>query len=242
VLDLTRVIAGPIAGRTLAALGADVLRIDPPGLPELPQQHLDTGPGKRTAILGLADAPRREELLAGADVVLIGYRGGSLARFGLAAAELATRHPHIVQVSLTAWGASGPWAGRRGFESLVQAASGIAAVAATNETPGALPAQALDHATGHFMAAAALHGLAQRARREPHRPARVSLARTAIALLEAPRPREPVTNLTGTHNPDRYRVDFGELALIAPPGTLDGSPLRWSHGPRQLGSDAPRWS
>ena len=74
MLDLTRVIAGPVAGRTLAALGAEVLRVDPPGLPELPQAHLDTGAGKRSALLDLADAERREALLAGADVLLTGYR------------------------------------------------------------------------------------------------------------------------------------------------------------------------
>src|SRR6185437_12277799 len=112
---------GPVAGRTLAALGADVLRIDPPGLPELPEAHLDTGPGKRTALLDLADVERREALLAGADVLLTGYRHGALFRFGL------ERHPHLVPVALSAWGTTGPWAGRRGFDSLVQVASGIAA-------------------------------------------------------------------------------------------------------------------
>src|SRR5829696_4545822 len=122
VLDLTRVIAGPVAGRTLAALGAEVLRIDPPGLPELPEAHLDTGPGKRTALLDLADGQRREALLAGADVLLTGYRPGALDRF-----ELVERHPHLVHVSLSAWGHEGPWAQRRGFDSLVQVASGIAA-------------------------------------------------------------------------------------------------------------------
>src|SRR4051812_34894768 len=168
VLDLTRVIAGPVAGRTLAALGADVLRVDPPHLPELPEQHIDTGPGKRAAILDLADAQRREALLAGADVLLTGYRPDALARFAMGAGELAARHPHLVQVSLSAWGATGPWARRRGFDSLVQLASGIAAtLAAPDGTPGVLPAQALDHATGHLMAAAALRGAAARARGEP---------------------------------------------------------------------------
>ena len=124
MLDLTRVIAGPVAGRTLAALGAEVLRIDPPALPELPEAHLDTGPGKRSALLDLADAERREALLAGADVLLTGYRPGSLDRFGL------DRHPQLVHVSLSAWGTAGPWAGRRGFDSLVQVASGIAAACA----------------------------------------------------------------------------------------------------------------
>ena len=187
VLDLTRVIAGPVAGRTLAALGADVLRIDPPALPELPEAHLDTGAGKRSAVLDLAGAERREALLAEADVLLTGYRPGALERLGLGAPELAERHPQLAHVSLSAWGSDGPWAGRRGFDSLVQVASGIAAACADEEgTPGVLPAQALDHATGHLMAAAALLGLARRARGEPFAP-----ARQWIAALTFLRGRDP---------------------------------------------------
>jgi hypothetical protein len=233
VLDLTRVIAGPVAGRTLAALGAEVLRIDPPGLPELPEAHLDTGPGKRTALLDLADAERREALLAGADVLLTGYRPGALDRFGL------DRHPHLVHVSLSAWGTRGPWAGRRGFDSLVQVATGIAsACAAPDGTPGVLPAQALDHGTGDLMAAAALRGLASRERGEPVRATQLSLARTAAELLARPRRDEPARR----PDPHRFRVAFGDVSLIAPPGALDGEPLRWAHGPRPLGGDSARWA
>jgi hypothetical protein len=242
VLDLTRVIAGPVAGRTLAALGADVLRLDPPHLPELPGQHLDTGPGKRSALLDLSDADTRERLLTEADVLLAGYRPGSLARFGLARDALAVRHPQLVQVWLSAWGEPGPWDQRRGFDSLVQVASGIAAeTAADDGTPGVLPAQALDHATGHLIAAAALRGLAERARTGATTPARLSLARTAKELLDAPRPARAVTDATGRADPTRHRATFGEVSLIAPPGELDGVPLRWAHGPHPLGADPPSW-
>jgi CoA transferase family III len=241
VLDLTRVIAGPVAGRTLAALGAEVLRLDPPRLPEIPEQHLDTGAGKRSALLDLADVERREALLAGADVVLVGYRPGALARFGLDAPSLAERHPHLVQASLSAWGRGGPWADRRGFDSLVQAASGIAvACAAADGTPGVLPAQALDHASGHLVAAGALRALAARARGEPFAPVHVALARTARELLEAPAP-DSVASASRPADPDRHRVTFGEVSLIAPPGTLGGTPLRWAHGPRPFGGDPPVW-
>jgi crotonobetainyl-CoA:carnitine CoA-transferase CaiB-like acyl-CoA transferase len=209
VLDLTRVIAGPVAGRTLAALGADVLRIDPPGLPEMPQAHLDTGPGKRSALLDLADRDHVEELLAGADVLLAGYRPGALARFGLDGAELAGRHPHLVQVWLSAWGHGGPWRERRGFDSLVQVASGIAAeTAAADGTPGVLPAQALDHATGHLMAAAALRGLVGRAGGASAAPARLSLARTAAALLAAPRRARPRSGPRRPGPPIRTRIGW----------------------------------
>ena len=204
VLDLTRVIAGPVAGRTLAALGAEVLRIDPPGLPELPEAHLDTGPGKRTALLDLADAERREALLAGADVLLTGYRPGALDRFGL-----AERHPDLVHVSLSAWGTSGPWAGRRGFDSLVQVASGIAAAcAAPDGTPGVLPAQALDHGTGHLMAAAALRGLAARERGE------AGPRRAALARRPQPRP-------DGCSGPARGAAAAGVRGAPARPGPAE---------------------
>ena len=243
VLDLTRVIAGPVAGRTLAALGAEVLRVDPPRLPELPAQHLDTGAGKRSAVLDLAEAARREQLLAGADVLLAGYRSDSLERFGISSEQLASRHPQLVQVWLSAWGRPGPWATRRGFDSLVQVASGVAAVTASDDgIPGVLPAQALDHATGHLMAAAALRGLSARARGEAIRPARLSLARTAKELLDAPRPARATTEATGTADPDRHRVTFEQVSLIAPPGKLDGVALGWAHGPHPLGADAAAWS
>jgi hypothetical protein len=96
VLDLTRVIAGPVAGRTLAALRAEVLQVDPPRLPELAAHHLDTGPGKRSALTDLAEAERRERLLAGADVLLAGIRSDSLERFGISSEQLASRHPQLV--------------------------------------------------------------------------------------------------------------------------------------------------
>lgn len=242
VLDLTRVIAGPVAGRTLAALGADVLRVDPPDLPELPAQHLDTGPGKRSAVMDLADAEPRERLLSGADVLLAGYRPGALDRFGMSREALAARHPHLVQVWLSAWGTSGPWEHRRGFDSLVQVASGIAAICAgADGTPGALPAQALDHATGHLMAAVALRGLASRVAGEPIVPARLALARTAKALLDAPAPERVATEATGTADPERHRAVFVDVSLIAPPGALDDVALSWSGGPRPLGADEPSW-
>ena len=96
VLDLTRVIAGPVATRTLGLLGADVLRIDPPLPAESDDAHADTGFGKRSALLDLADAGDRalfEGLLAEADVVVTGYRPGALERYGLGAQELLERRP-----------------------------------------------------------------------------------------------------------------------------------------------------
>ncbi|MGW5678840.1 CoA transferase [Streptomyces sp. NPDC003860] len=130
VLDLTRVIAGPVATRTLALLGADVLRVDPPAVPEDPDAHADTGIGKRSTLLDLADPEDRrafDALVDEADVIVGGYRPGALAAYGLTPDALAARRPGLIVAELCAWGHQGPWAGRRGFDSLVQAASGIAA-------------------------------------------------------------------------------------------------------------------
>lgn len=166
VLDLTRVIAGPTGTRALAAWGADVLRLDPPHLPEARASLLETGSGKRWAELDVTsgDGRRRlEELLSGADVLVHGYRPGALDRVGLGEEDLAERHPHLVVASLSAWGRRGPWAQRRGFDSVVQAATGIAVMTGgADGSPGALPVQALDHAAGHLLAAAVMRGLALR--------------------------------------------------------------------------------
>ncbi|WP_131785328.1 CoA transferase [Protofrankia symbiont of Coriaria ruscifolia] len=190
VLDLTRVIAGPVGTRTLAFLGADVLRVDSPRLPEIPAQHLDTGPGKRSTFLDLGHPTDRrmfEELVASADVVVTGYRPGALDRFGLSPQALHERHPGIVVATLNAWGPTGPWARRRGFDSLVQAATGIATTEAGGDPgsirPGVLPAQALDHATGYLTAAAVLRALTLRHRESGSWHAQLSLAQTATWLL-----------------------------------------------------------
>ena len=163
MLDLTRVIAGPVATRTLAHLGADVLRLDTPRLPEIAEQYLDTGMGKRSALLDLGTQRETfDALLATADVVVTGYRSRALDRLGLAPERLAERRPGLVVASLDAWGGVGPWGDRRGFDSIVQAATGIALTeSADGLTPGALPAQALDHATGYLLAAGVLTAVAR---------------------------------------------------------------------------------
>src|SRR6478735_2213733 len=186
VLDLTRVIAGPVATRLLAALGADVLRIDPPAFTEIQDQFVDTAFGKRSAVLDLGPAVNQQDLqqlLAGADAVVTGYRHGALDRFGLNPRELLAAHPGLVVVTLDSWGGSGPWSGLRGFDSIVQAASGIAHLYGREDDygrwrPGALPVQALDHATGYGVAAAAVRLLAGRRHSGMGGAARLSLART----------------------------------------------------------------
>ncbi|MEU3944740.1 CoA transferase [Streptomyces sp. NPDC029526] len=250
VLDLTRVIAGPVATRVLGLLGADVLRVDPPGLPEIADQHADTGFGKRSALLDLATGRDAfEELLAGADVVVTGYRPGALDRFGLDPRALAERRPGVVVAQLSAWGVDGPWGGRRGFDSLVQVATGIASAEGGDGRPGALPAQALDHGSGYLLAAAVLRALTDRAEAGGSRLVRVTLARTARWLLESapagaaledapaagtPAP-EPGPWLAGTDSP------LGRLRYALPPVTFAGGPRDWTRPPGPWGADAARW-
>ncbi len=240
VLDLTRVIAGPVATRTLALVGADVLRIDPPGLPELAGQHLDTGFGKRSTLLDLArPADRRsfDDLLATADAVVTGYRPTALDRLGLSAAALRARRPGLVVAQLSAWGWTGPWAGRRGFDSLVQAASGISLRCGTGGSPGALPAQALDHGTGYLLAAAVLRALARRATGGGAL-ARLSLAGTAHWLQHALTPTP-----SSAPEPDLapWCTTQDGLRYARPPVHLPGEPDTWAHPPVPWGSSAPRW-
>lgn len=170
VLDLTRILAGPVAGRTLAAYGADVLLVNGPHLPNI-DAIADLSRGKRSALVDLREPAGVEclrALVRGADVVLQGYRPGALAARGFAPADLARLRPGIVVVSLSAYGDAGPWAGKRGFDSLVQSATGmnVAEAEAFGEaTPRALPLQALDISAGFLLAFGALAAL-QRQRRE----------------------------------------------------------------------------
>jgi crotonobetainyl-CoA:carnitine CoA-transferase CaiB-like acyl-CoA transferase len=241
VLDLTRVIAGPVATRTLAALGADVLRLGHPDRPELELHIVDGLVGKRAARLDLAATDRLENLLAGADVLVTGYRPGALDRFGLAPDAVARRHPHLVDVRLSAWGDGGPWGTRRGFDSLVQAATGIATTEGDGP-PGVLPAQALDHGTGYLAAAAALRALTARARGAGPRHARLTLARTAAWLLAHPADPAP----TILPDPAPWLLDLptegpARITAVRPPGTLDGVPLTWTHARTHEHADPPAW-
>lgn len=249
MLDLTRVIAGPVATRTLAAHGADVLRLDAPQRPELPAQAWDTLSGKRSALLDLgADPGRLEELLAGADAVVTGYRPGALDRFGLAPEALAQRHPGLVIVTLSAWGHDGPWGARRGFDSLVQAACGIALtegtapVSGAAPVPGALPAQVLDHATGYLAAAATLLALRRQRREGGTHLARLALVATAGWLQALPRTDpEPVPAVDPAPHLVTVAAPDGRLTLVAPPGTVGGRPLSWPPPPPAYGAAAPEW-
>ncbi len=183
VVDLTRIIAGPVAGRTLAVHGADVRMVTAPTLPQINSLLHDTARGKRVVNADLATAEGRGRLAAlirEADIVLQGFRPGALDRHGFSPAEIARMRPGIVCVWLCAFGHLGPWAGRRGFNSLVQTATGFNAEEgrAAGAGPRELPCQALDHATGYLLAFAAMMARLRQAREGGSWLVRASLAQT----------------------------------------------------------------
>ena len=249
VLDLTRVLAGPVAGRFLAAWGADVLRIDPPDWDE-PAVVPEVTLGKRCAGLNLRDAEDRKTfdmLLRGADVLLHGYRPGALAALGYDGAALRRLNPRLTDVSLNAYGWAGPWSGRRGFDSLVQMSSGIADYAmkrAGADCPVPLPVQALDHATGYLMAGAVLHALDRRQRSGKVLSGRLSLARTARLLATTGR-EEPYPGLA-PQTPDDLdpaieQTAWGPARRVRFPLKIAGMNPRWHFPAAKLRSAAAQW-
>jgi crotonobetainyl-CoA:carnitine CoA-transferase CaiB-like acyl-CoA transferase len=252
VLDLTRVIAGPVCGRTLAAHGADVMRITGPHLPALRQPDIDTGRGKLSAALDLRSFEERERLaglLREAHVFVQGYRPGGLAALGFSPEAVAEMKPGIVAVTLSAYGHAGPWASRRGFDSLVQNTNGLnhdeAAVAGV-DGPKELPAQALDHASGYLMAFGAMMALARKAREGGSWHVRVSLAQTGHWLanlgrlphgLDFPDPgHDEVADLLGAMD-----TPFGRLTYVEHAAKLSQTPAQWVRPPVPLGTHAPVW-
>jgi crotonobetainyl-CoA:carnitine CoA-transferase CaiB-like acyl-CoA transferase len=244
-----------VAGRTLALLGADVLRVDPPRLREDADTHTDTGMGKRSTLLDLGAPGDREvfeELLASADVVLSAYRPGALDRLGLAPRTLLERHPGLIVAQLCAWGWTGPWAARRGFDSLVQAGTGIASIEGAGQRPGtgggadgrpgALPAQALDHSTGYLLAGGVLRALTERQHNGRGSWWRYSLAGTASWLMHGLRATE---SAAGTYDPQRWMTTaaspYGELDHALPPVRYEGSPRNWNRSVSRWGTDRPVW-
>jgi hypothetical protein len=250
VLDLTRVLAGPVATRFLAGFGADVLRIDPPGWDEpgvIPEVTL----GKRCARLDLRQSDDRrvfEQLLASADVLVHGYRPDALSRLGLDAAARRRIRPGLVDVSLDAYGWSGPWRGRRGFDSLVQMSAGIAAegmIRYRTGRPKPLPVQALDHATGYIMAAGVVRGLTRRLMERVGSGTRTSLARTAALLTAAPMlERNDEFTAAGDADFDGAieATSWGPALRMTPPIVVEGAGMRWDHPAKDLGSSAPDWT
>lgn len=251
VLDLTRIIAGPVATRFLAGLGAEVLRLDPPGWQE-PTLEEEITLGKRCARLDLKSAAGREifeRLLSQADILIHGYRADALSALGYDGETRQKLSPGLVDVSLNAWGWTGPWRNRRGFDSLVQMGCGIADAGRQwklSDAPAPLPVQALDHATGYLMAAAALEGMRLRLQNGTGFTARLSLARTACLLTDAPYPQAVQCSGLGPTGADENNVEteitaWGIGLRLRPPAWLPGTPLAWTVSASPLGSAMPAW-
>jgi crotonobetainyl-CoA:carnitine CoA-transferase CaiB-like acyl-CoA transferase len=252
VLDLSRVIAGPVAGRTLAVHGADVLLISGPDLPEIPWLTIDTGRGKLSSFVELRSEQGRaslRDLLADADIFSQGYRPRALAGLGFALEDAARISPGIVYVSLSAYGHAGPWANRRGFDSLVQTATGFnhaEGEAAGVDGPKELPAQMLDHATGYLMAFGAMMAKARQAREGGSWHVRVSLAQTARWLWNLGRVADGLRTAdlkaeTITPFIENIPSGFGPLQSVSHSAVLSQTPAFWARPATPLGSHPPQW-
>jgi len=248
VLDLTRILAGPVATRALAGFGAEVLRIDPVDWEE-PSLAPDVTLGKRCARLDLRSPEGQAcfaDLLQGADVFVNGYRPDALERLGLGAAWRAATAPQVIEARLCAYGWTGPWAMRRGYDSLVQMSAGIAQAGmdwAGADKPAPLPVQALDHATGYLMAAAVLSALRDGVAGQGLRNARLSLARTAALLARYPADhRAPISATGDADYSDQPEITpWGPARRLRVPLSLAGVPMHWDRPACELGSAKPVW-
>ncbi len=251
VLELTHVIAGPVCGRALAGHGAEVLLVTAAHRPSMLPLVIDNGRGKLSAQIDLRQADGREQLAAlvrEADIFIQGYRPGAVAALGFGPDEVARLRPGIIYASLSAYGHEGPWALRRGFDSLVQTASGLnlaEAEAFGASEPKPLPAQALDHATGYVLAFAIMAALRRRAKHGGSWQVRASLAQTGRWLRQLGR-------IDGMHCPDpgfddvRDRLQeapsgFGVLTAVRHAAEMSETPPHWLRASVPLGTHAPAW-
>ncbi len=243
VLDLTRVLAGPTAAKTLAEHGADVLKITAAHLPDSGDIDLDTGIGKLSAQLDLRQKESVEtlrRLAKEADVFSQSYRPGALAARGFSPEQLAKLRPGIVYVSLSAWGPTGPWKDRRGFDSIVQCVSGMAAAQGGADAPKLLPCSAIDYVSGYLMAFGAMVALARRAKEGGSWRVRVALARTGKWIVD-----RGVTDASKAVEPDaatmETRSPAGVITHLKPVVQLSETPPFWARPPVPLGHDRPAW-
>ena len=252
MLDLSRVIAGPMAGRTMAEHGATVMRVSSPCLPSIPSLVIDTGFGKHAAFCELDTAEgiaSLRALAADADIVLDAYRPSSLRGRGFGPEDFGQLNPYLVHLSLSAFSLQGPWQGRRGYDSLVQATTGMAMEGREGRGPALLPCQPLDYLTGYLAAFAAMLALIRRHETGGHWQAALSLAATAHWMWrmrdtlgeDAAHPSAnpdfaAVADLLETHD-----TAFGRVTALRPALRFDGVRAVWSRMPVPLGSDPACW-
>lgn len=250
VLDLTRIIAGPVCGRALAGFGADVLNVTSPHLPFILPLVVDMGRGKRNAQFDLNvrdDRAAFGKLTPNADVFLQSYRPGGLDALGFGPDELARRSPGIVYASMSAYGCDGPWRSRRGFDSLVQTATGFnvaEAEAFGQSEPRPLPVQALDHAAGYLLSLGAMAALQRQRRDGGSWHVQVSLARTALWLRTLGRvacgvDRKPLGETAIETLCESVPSAFGVLRMVRSASVLSATPVRFAWPPTPLAGETP---
>lgn len=249
VLDLTRVLAGPTCGRMLAENGADVLHIAAEHLPYQTDLLMDTGHGKRGAYLDLREAANVERLKAlvkGAHVFSQGYRPGTLAARGFSSEALAAMRPGIVCLSLCAYSHAGPWADRRGFNSIVQNVTGMAVAGSSLDKPRNMPVQANDYIAGYIGALGVMLALHKRATEGGSWLVRLSLVQVAhwigglgtvdASSAKAELAEEEIAAITmETIGP------FGRLRHLRPVVQLSETPGFYARPAEPLGSSKPEW-
>jgi len=257
VVDITRVLAGPTCARTLAEHGADVMKITAAHLPNLGYQEWDTGHGKLSAQLDLRDPAQLEKLrslISQADVFSQGYRPGTLGSRGLSPEELAKLRPGLVYVSLSAFGHKGPWASRRGFDTVVQTVSGItlrqgALFPGKEPGPQFYPLSAIDYCTGYLMAMGAMLALAKRAQEGGSWLVRISLAQVGKWLVDLGEvPESALKGIPEEFSPEEIErwsmvteTPKGPLKHLKPAVQLSETPARWARPSVPLGYHQPVW-
>ncbi|MEQ1614777.1 MAG: CoA transferase [Hyphomicrobiaceae bacterium] len=248
VLDATRILAGPMAARTLAEHGADVLMVSAEHLPYIPEHVTDTSHGKRSCFLDLRksdDAATMRKLVGSADVFTNSYRLGALAKLGFGAEDVAALRPGIVYVSINCYGADGPFSHRAGWEQMGQTVTGILHANGDGK-PKLLPAPACDYTTGYLAAYGALLALARRAREGGSYHVRVSLCQSGMFIYRQGKvaPGSPVTPLS-PEDVDVLRIESrtssGPLRHLKPMLQLSETPPRWERPTPKLGSDKAEW-
>jgi len=244
VLDLTRVLAGPTCGRTLAALGADVLHVRGPSVPFVPAFVIDTGHGKRQAHCDFSDPEALGELrrvAVSADVVVQGYRPGVVEKYGLDEQSLRVEGFAGVYGSVSAYGPTGPWADRAGWEQLAQSTSGLCGDPLGDRKPEMLPAAVTDYTTGFVAAGAVVRAVADQLRDGLQRRVETSLCQTAAWFVRVGDDVDVSDAQVVSPTLVRTETEFGTLDHLGPCFSIDGLDIGWQWPTAPLGSGSLTW-